>query len=72
MSKEIVPVVIYHKDRNYDRNGVYEYQVFMATYDRGHHTIRDISKEYECFDTEREVTAYIKGLEASGILYGKK
>lgn len=71
MTKEIVPVVVYHKHENYHK-GVYKFQVFTATYDRGSHTVKDVSKEYECFDMEEEVTAYVKGLEASGMLYKAK
>ena len=52
--KEIVPVVVHHKD------GMY--QVFCGEYCRDSHTIKKTGKEYSCFHSIEETEAYIKGL----------
>lgn len=69
MKKEIVPVVVYQKHNNYER-GVYQYQVFLGEYDRANHVIKNVGKEYECFESNEEVEAYIKGLHTAGAIYG--
>jgi hypothetical protein len=64
--KEIVPVVVYHKPKGC-RVGVYEYQVFTAEYCIKNHTILNVSKNYQFFGDEEEISAYIKGLEVGGL-----
>lgn len=69
--KELVPIVVFHRHENYDRS-VYKYQVFIGEYDRAHHVTKNISKNYECFNSIEEVEAYCHGLAVSGITYEGK
>ena len=67
--KEIVPVVVCHLRPNYAQ-GVYDFQVFLGEYDRTEHRVKNMDKEYSCFDTAAEVKAYIKGLHVAGAIFG--
>jgi hypothetical protein len=66
--KERVPVVVHHKKWN----GEPQYQVFLGFYDRSNHIVKDISKEYKCFEMSEEVQAYIDGLETAKFIYAEK